>query len=282
MAVRLVLHSTEHALVAQWREQRFPKPRAEVRFLPGAHLKSQVKGLLGLRRRTIKSPVAPHWSRGGQGIVQPVLDPAVAHVLTGNPLCRTPVWASNHDRFTLQFVNEPAEYFAATDPRAGDAIIRRGGIAWLEFERSMPPRPVVVLWWAWQVVERQPGVEVIGDPLGDRRIQACQDDHWIVRRWIDQWQVLGNVPIDTGLLALVDPMNADDVSLHEMDEPTWMTYQVVTNEHGISVAVLLGTGLGDGVYPVEARFEEAEGAMRIAEVRVRFLPHPVIGYQLPR
>jgi hypothetical protein len=27
MAVRLVLHSAEHALVAQWREQRFPKPR---------------------------------------------------------------------------------------------------------------------------------------------------------------------------------------------------------------------------------------------------------------
>ena len=27
MAVRLVLHSTEQALVAQWREQRFPKPR---------------------------------------------------------------------------------------------------------------------------------------------------------------------------------------------------------------------------------------------------------------
>ena len=27
MAVRLVLHSTEHALVAQWKEQRFPKPR---------------------------------------------------------------------------------------------------------------------------------------------------------------------------------------------------------------------------------------------------------------
>ena len=27
MAVRLVLHSIEHALVAQWKEQRFPKPR---------------------------------------------------------------------------------------------------------------------------------------------------------------------------------------------------------------------------------------------------------------
>src|SRR5512132_4561669 len=41
MAVRLVLHSTEHALVAQWREQRFPKPRAEVRFLPGAPPETQ-------------------------------------------------------------------------------------------------------------------------------------------------------------------------------------------------------------------------------------------------
>jgi hypothetical protein len=99
---------------------------------------------------------------------------------------------------------------------------------------------------------------------------------------MSEWQVIGHVPIDTGRLALVDPTNADDVSLHEMDEPASMTYQVVTNEHGVGVAVLLGTGLGDGVYPVEARFEEAEGTMRIAEVRVRFLPHPVIGYELPR
>jgi hypothetical protein len=85
-----------------------------------------------------------------------------------------------------------------------------------------------------------------------------------------------------GTLALVDPMNTDDVSLHEMDEPGAMTYEVVTNRYGVGVAVLLGTGLGDGVYPVEARFEEAEGTMRIAEVRIRFLPHPVIGYELPR
>jgi hypothetical protein len=61
-----------------------------------------------------------------------------------------------------------------------------------------------------------------------------------------------------------------------------MTYKVVTNDYGVAVAVLAGTGLGDGVYPVEARFEEAEGAIRIAEVRVRFLPHPVICYELPR
>ena len=99
------------------------------------------------------------------------------------------------------------------------------------------------------------------------------------------WQLIGQVPIDTGRLALVDPMNVDDVARHEEDPPGSMTYEVVTNvtnDFGVGVAVLLGTGLGDGVYRVEARFEEAEGAVRIAEVRVRFLPHPVIGYELPR
>jgi hypothetical protein len=60
-----------------------------------------------------------------------------------------------------------------------------------------------------------------------------------------------------------------------------MNYEVVTNSHGVAVAMYVSTGLGDGVYPVEARFEVAEGAVRIAEVRVRFLPHPVVGYELP-
>jgi hypothetical protein len=99
------------------------------------------------------------------------------------------------------------------------------------------------------------------------------------------WQLIGQVPIDTGRLALVDPMNVDDVARHEEAPLGSMTCEVVTNvtnDYGVGVAVLFGTGLGDGVYPVEARFEEAEGAMRIAEVRIRFLPHPVIGYELPR
>jgi hypothetical protein len=99
---------------------------------------------------------------------------------------------------------------------------------------------------------------------------------------MSDWQVIGQVPIDTGRLALVDPMNVDDVASHEQDPAGSMTYEFVTNDYGVGVAVLCGTGLGDGVYPVEARFEEAEGAVRIAEVRIRFLPHPVIGYELPR
>jgi hypothetical protein len=102
-----------------------------------------------------------------------------------------------------------------------------------------------------------------------------------------EWQQIGEVPVDTGRLVLVDPMNLDDAS-HREDEvldqeaPQSMTYELVTNEHGVAVALLFSTGLGDGLYPVEARFEEVAGSVRIAEIRVRFLPHPVISYELPR
>jgi hypothetical protein len=95
------------------------------------------------------------------------------------------------------------------------------------------------------------------------------------------WQLIGQVPIDSGRMALVDPTNADDLARHEEGEPGSMTYEVVANDLGIGVAVYVHTGLGDGLYPVEARFEEAGGSMRLAEVRVRFVPHPLLGYELP-
>jgi hypothetical protein len=98
-----------------------------------------------------------------------------------------------------------------------------------------------------------------------------------------EWQRIGDVPVDTGRLVFVDPMNVDDVGeVVDHEIPESMTYELVTNDHGVAVALVFSTGLGDGVYPVEARFEEAAGAVRMAEVRVRFLPHPVIGYELPR
>ena len=109
---------------------------------------------------------------------------------------------------------------------------------------------------------------------------------------MSEWQRIGEVPIDTGRLVLLDPMNLADAELHEdelleildqnpeTDRP--MAYEAVVNEHNVAVAVVLTTGLGDGVYPLEARFEQAGGTTRIAEIRVRFLPHPVIGYELPQ
>lgn len=109
-----------------------------------------------------------------------------------------------------------------------------------------------------------------------------------------EWQQIGQVPIDTGRIVLVDPVNVEDVARHEDElvarheaeeeteaEAPVMSYELVTNEHGVAVALLVQTGLGDGIYPVEARFEEAGGSLRVAEVRIRFFPHPVIGYELP-
>jgi len=71
-----------------------------------------------------------------------------------------------------------------------------------------------------------------------------------------EWQRIGEVPVDTGRLALVDPMNYDDVS-HREDElvrslededpdSAFMTYELVTNHHGVAVALVFSTGLGDG------------------------------------
>jgi hypothetical protein len=101
------------------------------------------------------------------------------------------------------------------------------------------------------------------------------------------WQQIGEVPVDTGRLVLVDPMNLDDAVDHvgeviDHEVPESMTYELAVNDYGVAVALVLHTGLGDGLYPVEARFEEAAGAVRIAELRIRFLPHPVSGYELPR
>jgi hypothetical protein len=102
-----------------------------------------------------------------------------------------------------------------------------------------------------------------------------------------EWQRIGEVPVYTGRPVLVDPMNLDDAVDHvgeviDHEVPESMTYELAVNDYGVAVALVLYTGLGDGTYPVEARFEEAAGTVRIAEIRVKFLPHPVIGYELPR
>jgi hypothetical protein len=98
-----------------------------------------------------------------------------------------------------------------------------------------------------------------------------------------EWQRIAEIPVDLGRLVLTDPGNVADVDdvLEEVIDRD-QTYELVTNEYGVAVALVFKTGLGDGLYPVEARFEEAEGVVRIAEIRIRFLPHPVIGYELPR
>jgi hypothetical protein len=86
---------------------------------------------------------------------------------------------------------------------------------------------------------------------------------------VTDWQQIGEIPTDSGQLALVDPRNAEDVAGYVMDVP--LTFEPVANVLGIPVAMVVSTGLGDGVYPVEACFEEVAGVLRVAEVRIRFI-----------
>ena len=93
-----------------------------------------------------------------------------------------------------------------------------------------------------------------------------------------EWQQIGEVPIDSGRLVLCDPVNFADVDRHDRElerDPELYDrspdYELIGNELGVPVAVLLATGIGDGRYAVEARFEEAVGAVRVAEIRMQFL-----------
>jgi len=90
----------------------------------------------------------------------------------------------------------------------------------------------------------------------------------------DNWRVVGRVGVDSGCIIIADPAYAEKVTEDEVMD--------AVNDHAGPIAgdlgVVVSTGLGDGMYDVEARIEDIEGwGERVAEVRIRFLPHPVIG-----
>jgi hypothetical protein len=97
------------------------------------------------------------------------------------------------------------------------------------------------------------------------------------------WEQVGICGVDAGVLMLMDPCYVRDVGfdfdtevVEFMGEGDTLQLDFPAGHGGKGVVVR--TGLGDGVYPVEARWEDAPGwGRRIAEVRVTFLPHPVLG-----
>lgn len=82
-----------------------------------------------------------------------------------------------------------------------------------------------------------------------------------------KWDVIGRVCVDTGRLVVCDPIYADDVAGWDpIAENDTLRKKRIAGD----IAVVFMTGLGDGFYPVEAR--RVDGY--IAEVRIRFIPHP--------
>jgi hypothetical protein len=98
------------------------------------------------------------------------------------------------------------------------------------------------------------------------------------------WQVLGEVAVETGRLALLDPGDDDLLADYwrrvEAGEELGLVHRLMGMPANVPVGAVISTGMGDGLYPIEGRIEDVDGVARIAEVRIRFLPHAVIGYDL--
>lgn len=111
----------------------------------------------------------------------------------------------------------------------------------------------------------------------------------------ETWVRIGDVGVDAGMIWLGDPcyiLHRDegqepvDVGkdwsefcerFHERAKDTG-TAQFAYNMGHDGLGVCVNSGLGDGVYPVEARYEDDPNwGKRVAEVRIKFLPHPVLG-----
>lgn len=86
----------------------------------------------------------------------------------------------------------------------------------------------------------------------------------------EEWVTIGELGIDSAHCLLLDPEGIDHVG-------DWMAHfedqvQIVRTSTGIALGAIIETGYGDGVYPIEVRYEDDErGDRRVAEVRVRFV-----------
>src|SRR5262249_28601601 len=101
-----------------------------------------------------------------------------------------------------------------------------------------------------------------------------------------QWRTIGEVCVDSGHLIISDPCRAgeasnrwidSDLDLNECAKNGIREWEL-TNDRDCPVAVVVQTGLGDGVYKVEARYEtDPTFGKRCAEIKIKFLPHPAFG-----
>jgi hypothetical protein len=91
----------------------------------------------------------------------------------------------------------------------------------------------------------------------------------------DNWKQVGEIPVDTGTILIADPCHVipdsdwDDWHMEISEAGLWKNETMMRANTGhVPHTFVSTTGVGDGSYPVEARFTE-DG--RVAELRVRFL-----------
>jgi hypothetical protein len=99
-----------------------------------------------------------------------------------------------------------------------------------------------------------------------------------------EWRTIGEVRVDSDIIVICDPCQADEASDWCADDGFVDSTQndnagaELKNDKGFPIAVAMHTGVGDGQYCVEARYEtHLVLGKRCAEIRIRFLPHPQFG-----
>lgn len=85
-----------------------------------------------------------------------------------------------------------------------------------------------------------------------------------------EWERIGNCAVDAGIIMLGDPCYYLHGENPEVFGSTWPEFcDRLRDELTLdldSYAVVVSSGYGDGVYPVEAKFEDG----RVKEVRIVF------------
>ena len=109
-----------------------------------------------------------------------------------------------------------------------------------------------------------------------------------------QWTQIGYVAVDSGQLLLCDPRYIGSEWEHDIDfnmeKPSMMLSYNGCCHASLSkkgygelrfplelpgAGICFHSGIGDGLYPIYAKFD----GVRIAEIKVVMLPHPVLGAQ---
>jgi hypothetical protein len=98
-----------------------------------------------------------------------------------------------------------------------------------------------------------------------------------------EWETIGDVCVDSATIIIADPCLVEEVmegyseTLGYPDD-NWDHTQLTIAGAGqaegrrINAGIACRTGWGDGFYPVEIRREDGD----VAELRIRFLPHPAL------
>ena len=105
----------------------------------------------------------------------------------------------------------------------------------------------------------------------------------MVKRAEDEngWAQVGSVAVDSGTCLVVDPTyhrdghyGVDEIAAAVVVACVSSSNQAAAllTSKGQSIGTVVQTGYGDDEYPVEARYVTDErGAVRVAEVRIRFI-----------